>query len=367
MVVSINMLIFPGYDSEMFAVGLDLWIRTRATFRHAVLACLGLLLATGQAASQDQVVVRGATSASQESRRPGQILDLTGERLLLKTSTGREESIPLDRLVSWSSAKSPEQVRGEKEEAAGRFDSALVQYRAALSAEPRVWMRREILARVVVCQRNLEQVQPAVETFLLIVRSDPTTRHDAIMPLSWYTENVRPDLQQAAERWLSDPQRPRARLLGASWLLATTRRGDADTELQRLATDKNPRIAALAEAQRWRILSATATANDVEIWLEATRRMPAELQGGAWYLIGQTQLRLNQPTDAALALMRVPILYAGHREFAARALLSAAQAMEQAQKWKAARLIYRELITDYQDSASASIAADRLQQLLKQG
>ena len=80
--------------------------------------------------------------------------------------------------------------------------------------------------------------------------------------------------------------------------------------------------------------------------------MPAELRAGPYYVVGTARAQWQQPERAALAFLRVPILYPENRRLAASALRLAATALEQLDRPDEAAALQRELQTRYGDDSA---------------
>ena len=136
--------------------------------------------------------------------------------------------------------------------------------------------------------------------------------------------------------------------------------------LGRLATAKDARVAILAESQGWRTEVVTADVAKLDVWRERVLRLPANLQVGPQFIIGQGLLRNRKYEAAALAFLRAPILNPDDTEIASDGLLAAGQALEGLQRIDQAIRIYQEIITDYQTSIAADEATQRLERLANQ-
>ncbi len=320
------------------------------------------LVVTAPGWAEDVVVIaRGDTPG--ESRRTGEILDYTGEALTLQVAGGRKEQIPAARVVSFEITKVPEHQNADQLYEEGRYADAVVSYRRAVEKEHRTWVRRNILSQMTWCYRNLEQFDRAGETFLLLLRADPSTPWYSSIPLAWRPSPPAADLVQQATRWMANTQVPAAALLGASWLLATAQREQALAKLQELTSCPDPRVALLAAAQQWRGSVVTASLQDVERWQELARQLDASLQAGPTFVVGQALARHEQPARAALAFLRVPILHSDDRDLAAESLLAAGEQLEKAGDVAGARSVYRELIQHYPQHALVPVAEQRSEQL----
>jgi tetratricopeptide (TPR) repeat protein len=325
------------------------------------------LLLASIAMADDVVVVSSGKDARGRARIPGVIVEYTGKELTLRQAGGRDSAIPADRVVAIESQWQQQHSAGDAQFDAGEFAKALDLYRVAVRDEQRTWARRQILARVVWCYHNLGQIEAAGATFLIILRSDPTTQYFDAIPLSWTTGQPSPALEREAKTWLADETLSPAALMGASWLLSTPDRSAAMAKLQRLTTDADPRVAQLAEAQLWRTKIVTSTPQEVAGWQQQVERIPSELRAGPYFALGQALARQNLHEQAALAFLRVPILHSSNRSLSADALLAAARALESLGQNDAAAGLYRELINDYATTAPAAEAQARLRNLAGEG
>lgn len=305
-----------------------------------------------EALAQDAVVVVGARG--ERSIRRGEVLDHTGESLTLRLGTGQETTIDSKRIVEIQTSRVPAHVQAEQLLRDGKFREAAPVLARALQDEKREWVRRQILARQVTCYQDLGQPEKAIDWFLKLLL--PDTLHFGVIPLAWEPAQPSPALESNARDWIRNEDAPAAALIGASWLLATQQRGTATQALQRLASNTDPHIAFLAEAQLWRTKIVTATASDTRQWQQRIDRMPSEIRFGPYLVLGQCWARLQEHELAALALMRLPVLYPQHYTLAGRALLLAARELEASKQPESAAGLYRELLADYAESPAADAA-----------
>lgn len=343
-----------------------------AWFAMVLSACLAWSLVwSGDAkiaAATDQVWLRPASSGTSESgtsvtRRQGEVLEYTGERLRLRLPDGRVEEIAGSRVVRVVPALSELHQSADRLRVQGRLADALTTYRQARQQEPRDWVRRLIMAHETDCYAALGQVRYAGETFLALIRSDPATPHLDVIPLAWATSRADLELEQAASGWLVQAELPASRLLGASWLLSSSQRSAAIDVLRQLAADRDARIAFLAEAQLWRTEFASRSLDEVRGWELRIRQMPVSLRYGPYYVLGRGLAHHQQSLDAALALLRLPLQYAERSELAAQALWDAAGQLEKAGQVGESAELYRELATRFVASQLAGPAQQRAQEL----
>ena len=115
----------------------------------------------------------------------------------------------------------------------------------------------------------------------------------------------------------------------------------------------------------WRAAAVTADQGQLEGWGDTIERMPEPLRAGPYYVLGTAWAHHGQWEQAALAWLRIPILYPEHRELAARSLMDAGQSLEKlGQSGEAARL-YSELVKTYPKTPSEGEARARLGEMMK--
>ncbi len=323
---------------------------------------LAVLVISGLGASRAlaEDVVHYLDGDGRPGRVSGRIVDLTGEALHIELPGGQERIIRDARVLRVETDYLADQDRGDAAMAAGEFARALSFYRQALAAEERVWVRRQIIAQSIRCQEALGDWAAAGESFLALVRSDPQTLHFDWIPLQWIAAIPSPVLEDAARRWLESSE-PAAVLLGASHLMPTASRGTAVARLGELAAHAEAPVAPLARAQLWRHELVGGELARVQSASRAIEDFPEPLRAGPYYVVGNAFLQHRQWEDAAIHLMRVPILYPRHRDLAARALLDAGRALERLERPEAAARLYYEILRDYPGSPAAGEARARLE------
>ncbi|MEE8451457.1 MAG: tetratricopeptide repeat protein [Thermoguttaceae bacterium] len=330
-------------------------MKTRILGRNPV-ALVGLLALAVASDLAAQDTVKLATGTGGQSKITGRILDYTGRELRFERVSGRQESYPAGQVLAIETPYGRDHTEADALLANGQFSQALALYGQARKVDPRTWVRRRITAGIVRCYHALGQTDRAGEEFLLLVQSDPDTLDFDCIPLAWMTRQPTPALDQAARQWFRRKE-PAAVLLGASHLLAGPSRGEALTELGQLTGSADRRIAMLAAAQTWRTALITATGEQIDGWGRAIEQMPEPLAAGPYYVLGLARARQEQWEPAALAMMRVPILYPQQRPLAARALLDAGRAMKQLDRTPEAVRLYGEVIRRYAEQTDAVAAA----------
>ena len=196
-----------------------------------------------------------------------------------------------------------------------------------------------------------------------MLRSDPQTLHFDCIPLAWLPRQPSIAVEQTARQWIAR-QEPAAALLGASHLLTGSSQAAALTKLRELAGSTDRRVAQMAAAQAWRTALATADETQIDAWAAAIEQMPESLAAGPYFVLGRARAQRQQWPQAALALLRVAILYPGQRALAAQSLLDAGRVLERLDQPREAALLYREVIRDYaEETRTAAEAQSRIEAL----
>jgi tetratricopeptide (TPR) repeat protein len=338
----------------MIRPSVQMWSLVRRAIGSLLVGVCLCIVARGE----DTVIIQ-AEADQPPIRRSGTIVEYDGTGITLRLASGRQEQISLDRIVATETPKVKDHIAADRFFREGKYRDALVAYRNAVEAEDRAWMRREILAQMVVCYQRSGRIAEAGQTFSVIVRSDPGTQHLAVLPLSWTPHQPPPDLQRQAKSWLEDDL-PAMGLMGASWLLNSADRAAAEDRLRTLATGQDANVAMLAEAQRWRTRIVTATPQDTQAWQRRIEQFPEMLRAGPYLTLGRALARLEQHQQAALVVMRIPILYPLQYDLAAEALLLAGEQLTQAGNQQEARSVFVELVRDYPNHELAAVAKQQL-------
>jgi len=335
------------------------WTR-RAAHRAALLAFL--LLATSRlAGAQDTIYFSASEKPGSYGTVSGEIVGYNYHGLRVRVGSGRVTRIDADHVRRIVTRRTAEQLAGDRSLKQGAFREALSQYRAALDDENRTWVRREILARAVRCYRELSDWQLAADTFLLLYRNDPTTDELASIPLVWIPQEPSRQMAGSAKDWMGRKDSPAAVLIGASHLLTTPDRAAAISHLRRLTANADRRIAWLAQTQLWRVEAVDAKEQDLRRWHQAIEQMPSTLRPGPYVVIGSAWSRRGAAEEAALAFLRVGILYAEEHSLAAHAMHQAARALDTMGDPKGAGRLYRETVERYKGTPAASEAQQQLE------
>jgi tetratricopeptide (TPR) repeat protein len=341
---------------------------TRFLGRHFACGFALALVLTTTIRADDVVTITSASAPDGKLRIPGTIIDYTGREIVVELASGKQQKYPASHVLEVETTYTPQQIEGDKLFNEGQYAGALVKYREAGGGnhENRRWIRRMMLARMVECQQSLGQQAQAGDFFLLLLKDDPQTLYFASIPLPWLPIEMTPALEQKAQQWMAtegqttDAQKP-AVLLGASYLLLTSRQSQALAALKQLASEKDSRLSPLAEAQSWRATIASAPPEHLTHWARRIETFSAELRAGPYFIVGRAWSHRGEEERAALALMHVPILYPGQRPLAAESLWLAGQVLDKHGDAAEAIQLYRELAASYPEARSAALARTELE------
>jgi tetratricopeptide (TPR) repeat protein len=341
----------------------------------AILFGLALLIvmsplrhASAQPQGADRVTLRSSTGGKVVVR--GTIVRYTGRILELKLVSGDESKLyPVDQVIEVRTPQTAPHVRGLQLYSQKRYADAEAAFEGALDLESgdpnRTWVRRELLALLVRCALRQGRASKARLRFGLLIDSDPTTRHFRLIPLVWATAAT--DAKRVTEaRLLLEERKAARRLMGASLLLLHPTYGKvARVDMQKLVVNGDSRIATLAVAQLWRVRLAEADPRRDELtrWQKTIDRMPGELRGGPYYLLGKAHLRRAENDRAAMALAWVPLVYDHDSELAARAAVEAADALARIGQRNEAITFYWDVLVRFPQASFAQDAEAGLKSL----
>lgn len=308
-----------------------------------------VLLTVGSAVARDRLVLQLPEKVTPLAIS-GDIADYTAEKIEIHLTVGNPvHTYPAAHVVSVQTVQTEAHRAGVKSFVAGEIDAAQQQFEQALQDEPRRWVRREILGWLVkVAQRKGDRAT-AGRRFLQITADEPAAREYALAPLVWTAVPIGSNLQQHGRLWLTGSSAAE-QLMGASVLLLDQRYGaTARGRLDELARGVDPRVAALARTQLWRlrISAPDVTDNELASWEETIAGLPKELRAGPYYLLGRAAMQRSEYDRAAAALMWLPSVYRENEVLTAQAGIDAATALQRIGRLSEARLLLEELADDY--------------------
>lgn len=327
-----------------------------------------LVLCCQSAAAQynDEVVQRGSTPGSRITIRC-QILDYTGRHLTARSANGTGPfQIDSSDVISVRAAQTTAHKAGLNAFNEGRVREAETHLAEAVKAEPRVWMRREILALLVRCALKRNDFLTAATRFQLLFESDPETAHIDLIPLLWNDTTVDGPSRDAAVTWLRD-EKPLARLLAASWLFFDAGHGEISLSvLNELARTPGERLRQLAIWQRKRLAvrSQDVTDFDLERWGSTLESLEPGLRAGPCYLLGRGYLVRQDFEMAAATFLKVPLIHDSEHPISSECLLEAGRSLTRIGMRGEAAQLYSEILERYSDSAVSATAREELDELV---
>ncbi len=289
----------------------------------------------------------------------GELVDYTGAHVTIRRADGVERDYPAAR-VEQIDTDWPEGFKeGSAAIEAGDYPRAAELLAAAARADRRAWVRRLAMEQLMRCYASAGDAATAGRLLVELARSDPTTPALDHAPLAWYAADSIPPATATA--WLVSEASPVAQLLGASYSLAGSARGESLAALKQLTRSTDERHARLAEMQSWRAEIVTATARDVARWEERLRAMPEPLQAGGWLVVGDAHRQQRNFDSAALAYLRCNLLADRQPQLAAEALWRASQVLASAGQQDEATKLAKQLVRDLPQTAAAREARGVLQ------
>lgn len=328
---------------------------TRSTLAERLrltwVACFLLLFSVGYSpqASADTVTV---ASSGGTMRLSGHIVDYTGERLELEMPDGGRRTIPAAQVIGIATDWVADHSAADRALSGGQYAEALILYTRAIEAERRPWVRRMLTAQIVRCRSALGQTEQAVESFLVLVQADQATPYFDCIPLAWLAWPPEPNVELAAQRWISRPE-PTSRLLGASHLLASPQRAAAIAILGELCRDADPRIAWAARAQQLRLQPAAPRPTELEQRQREFADAPAWLQPGLSYVLGRAWAIGSHFDEAAILFLRCGLTEPYDRALAAQAMLEAGLVLSRAGAQRESDAVWREMAVKLGDQRRA--------------
>jgi TolA-binding protein len=323
----------------------------RLLTRQVASTALVLAILTSRAPGDD-VYLSSPRNRQARSRIHGEVVEYTGRELIVKLAEGREIKRPGPLVVAIETEWPPGKAEADRFFDEHQFLAAREKYVAAVRKEPRAWARRAIMARVIACYRELNQLESAGKLFLALVGEDAETPYFDEIPLAWMPAEPSAALTETAQKWLKEDH-PLAALLGASHVLSTLERQAALDRLTRLASEKDARLATLAQAQAWRVKIPTVSQDQLAAWQQKVETFPDALRAGPYWVLGRALAQHGQTQDALLAFLHVPILYPQGVALAADSLQNAARLMAKQGDEAAALRLRQELVARYPTSAAA--------------
>lgn len=289
---------------------------------------------------------------------PGEIVDYTGKQLTLRTGKSRKETTyQATDVIDVRTTQLPDHSQGLKLLGEGRTADAEALFEKAHSLEPRIWMRRELLALLMQCALRRNDWSLAGSRYLRLHQADPDTRHINLIPLVWDNSGLDVSARVAATGWLKDPN-PVAKLLGASALLFDARStASCETILRELVRQPGERVRTLAQWQLWRLRvysdRSEITDNELKHWTETISKLEPALKPGAYYVLAQGHLQRQEFDLAAATFLRIAFGHPSDHPLTSQSLLGAVIALRKTGQHTQSSQLLDELIAKHRHTNAA--------------
>ncbi len=293
--------------------------------------------------SADTVVYRSSSLGGRIALN-GQILEFNQRQMTFRVkSPDTIKEIPTEDVVAYLADRKTPHQKGLEAIREGRYAEADRLLGDALSAEPRLWMQREIVASQIEAAINRGDWMQARVKHDDLVKRDPESRHLNVIPLHWHDEKLSADERRWAEETLAaDESIDRLvtslwmrnsydRLIACSWLLVSPDKGSqAEKMIRELLYSPVPEIRNLARCQLWRreLLQRNLVDGDLERWERQLVDLSESYRTGPMFVLGQGYERIVQKELAAARYLWLTMIDARNVPLARAATLRAAGLLE---------------------------------------
>ena len=302
-------------------------------------------LAAQSPSEEDVVVVRVAgRTPTETANRKGRILEWKAGSLTLLTSGGQRE-IDNEQIVEIRTAWPQEYQEAMRLLDQGKSGQAIDKLKSALASESREWADRVIASHLVEELMLLDQPDAASKHFLQLLQSDPNSRFLHLAPIPWAGSSRR---FTDSQRWMKDSAAILS-LVGASWSTSGAQRADEAQKVDGLVDDLDPRIRALAMAQKWR-LSPRTSAQQLNAWQKLVEEMPRSARAGPLFVLAEKQAAGNLPDQAMINWMKIVTIYPQQRSLVAASLYRIGKTLQKQGQTDAASTMFRELRERFPES-----------------
>ncbi len=339
----------------------------KITIPAALLLTAGLFLTrASDLRAQDKVILQRSNFSARVAVS-GIIEDYTGIEVSIRTEASKEpaKTYPSADVVEIQTTQSEPHLRGLKFLAEGQTEEARRELEAAMKAEPREWVRRDILGALVRCGLRRGDYAAAGARFLALLKSDPTTRMFRLIPLVWAPEPTARAARSEAQNWML-AKAEAGRLMGASLLYDDAESGkEARSVLKALSSSTDVRVRTLAQLQAWRAEALAGNLGRLQIaqWQKRIDDIPEDLRAGPAFLLGRAYAGQHDYELAAAAFLWLPLVDDHDIRLAARACLEAGVALDRIGQRTEARTLFQEVTQRFADTPFA----DEAGALLKRG
>jgi TolA-binding protein len=291
------------------------------------------------------------------------IVDYTAEIIAVRIGSQTDvRRFPAEEVTAVEAVQTGPHREGVQKFREGDLAEAERRFAQALMEEPRDWVQREIRGWLVKCATRRGDLAEAGRYFLQVIESERAPREYPLIPLVWGAADGGTALRQQARQWLTG-ESDVGRLLGASVLLLDPAYAEITrSELHRLSDAADPRVAALAEAQLWRLrVTATdVTIDELDGWERTIEALPRELRAGPYFVLGRACYQSSEYDRAAAAFLWLTTVYSENEPLTAQATVEAGRSLIRLGRTAEARVLFEEAARDFPGTAAAAEAGSFL-------
>ena len=322
--------------------------------KNAISVLLYICTSVHLLAYAEDTVIYQNTSLDRQVKSTGTIENYTRDELILKTSSGNIQTIKTDKIIKLIADYPASYLEAKLMMENQEFDRALTLLDKVLVQVPDGWMKQEILSRQVECLNNLNRLEDAAVRYIQLIQLEPNTAFYDCVPLVWTSVELSTRIEQLAQNWIRQQKFPYVTLLGASLLLNSDKKSEAQTTLNALAKSGDADVVTLAQMQLNR-LSLTPMANAALINFEKkVDALPKTLQYGPRFVLAQLwgrssagEIKVDKTT---LNYLQCAVNTKTPVELQARSLYSAGTVLLTGGRRDEAFRIFNRLIEKYPDS-----------------
>ena len=309
----------------------------------------------------EETVIYQNSVTGRQVKATGTIENYNRGELLLRTSSGQIKSIEASSIAEIQADYPSTYLEAKLRMSNLEFDQALPLLDKALVQAPDGWMKHEILARQVECFSSLNRPEEAAIRYVQLLQLDPKSAFYDCVPLVWTSVEATARTQQLAQSCIRQQKYPYVALLGASILLTSDKKTEAQTALNALTKSDDADVAVLAQMQLNRLSLTPMPETTLKNLEKKVDALPRNLQYGPRFILGQLWSRSaaesSIKTDkAALSFLQCAANSKAPVELQARAFYSAGTVLLNEGARDEAFRIFRRLIEKFPDSQWAQQA-----------
>lgn len=235
----------------------------------------------------EDTVIYYNSATDRQTKSTGTIENYSRYELTLRTTSGTILSIKTDNIVEIKAERPALYDEADQRMKNREFDQALPLLEKSLSLVSEDWMKHEILARQIECLNALNRVEDAAQRYVQLVRLDPDSPFYDCVPLVWTSVEMSSKMKQLAQLWIRQQNYPYVALLGASFLLTSDKKNEAQTALTVLTKSADSDVAALAQLQLNRLSLTPLPMPTIKNLEMKTDALPIALQFGPRFVLAQ--------------------------------------------------------------------------------